>query len=238
MLQAVLVTMPHEDPAYLSPLPSPFLSQTSLLTKDITPTSGEILADDLFFQSDNSLLDDSPTALSSSNSFPPLPYDASSPSRFSKPFHYAYLPPMRYSVLQWPTLWNKPPLRLDDYEPTSPIWELEFEAIPFRICVQNNNLPGVYRGQVVNYGESNSNEQRYMVEYCQLVQNEVAYLKIVCRDKHQNVFPPYHPDFPAFMLLIPASSSFVSYPENLQEYESNLNSSTELQGKCYAGGCC
>ena len=145
---------------------------------------------------------------------------------------------MRYDVLQWPTLWNKPPLRLDDYEPTNPIQEPEFEAVPFRICLQNNNLPEFYRGQVVSYGEGNNTEQRYMVEYCQLIQNGVAYLKILCRDEHQKVFPPYHPDFPAFMLLIPASSCFVSYPESLQEYENNLNSSTKLQDGWYAGGCC
>ena len=46
--------------------------------------------------------------------------------------------------------------------------------------------------------------------------------------------PPYHP---TFMLLILASSCFVGYPENLREYENNLNSSTE-QDRCYAGGCC
>ena len=142
-----------------------------------------------------------------------------------------------YDVLQWPTLWNKTPLRLDDYEPTKPIQEKEFEAIPFRVCLRNNDLPAVHRGQVVSYGERNNAERRYIVEHCQLIQNGVAYLKVLCRDKHQKVFPPYHPNFPAFMLLIPASSCFVGYPENLREYENNLNSSTE-QDRTYAGGCC
>ena len=51
MLQAVPVTMSHEGSMYLSPPPSPSLSQKFLLIKDTTPSvneSGQIVADDLF----------------------------------------------------------------------------------------------------------------------------------------------------------------------------------------------
>ena len=138
----------------------------------------------------------------------------------------------------WQTIWNKPPLWLDDYEPTKPVQEQEFEAIPFRVSLLSNNLPTFHLGQVVSYRRRSSSESepRYMVESCQLIQNGVAYLRILCRDIHQNVFPPYHPDLPAFMLLIPASFCLVDYPEILQDYEDRLN--TRLQDGVFAGGCC
>ena len=142
-----------------------------------------------------------------------------------------------HDIHQWPALWNAPPLWLDDYQPTHPTPEHEFEAVPFRVYLESDDLPTFQQGQIVSYRGRNRAEQRYMVEHCQLMHNGIAYLKVVCRNQDQKVFPPYHPEFPAFMLLIPIAFCSVDYPRCLQEYEDQLNDSTK-QDRVYSAGCC
>lgn len=137
-----------------------------------------------------------------------------------RPIGFAYQPERWYPDAEFRALWNSPAVDISDHliprelsvapyddAPSVVHTEGEFDGIPIRLKLdplKSADLEPFQRGTVVSYKESNSEVGKYMVECCQLVRENVAYLKVVYRTTSQAVFSAYDEKRPAFILSIPA----------------------------------
>ena len=145
-----------------------------------------------------------------------LPYY---PTYDIRPIGFAYQPERWYPDAEFRTFWNSPAVDITDrlipHEPSvAPYTDLpsmvhtegEFDGIRIRLKLdplRSADLEPFQHGTVISYRESND-VGKYMVECCQLVREDVAYLKVVYRTSSQAIFPAYDEKRPAFILSIPA----------------------------------
>ena len=128
-----------------------------------------------------------------------------------------------YKPQLWHSLWDAKPLNLQKYGVTVQE-EVDFEAIPFRVSLQQSvDLPNFKQGQVIELDDSNSHQFRYMVEYCQLIEDDKAYLKVVCRTYNQGVLLSQHPMYPSYILEIPVCTCYVPWAPQIEWLISRQN---------------
>ena len=204
----------------------------------------EPIADNLLCLSDEDLVDDTPIKIaqvlhsqiseqaveslfhppSSHNVsrfyFPYYDYRPRSPPKIEVKSNFASYPPARFDDQFWSAQLKKPNIHLIDLHATSPCPEHVFEGVPFRIQIaQQHYLPTFIRGTIITipllHGQTNF---YYVVEWCQLIEKGLAYLRVNCRDTEQNVMSSYDPILPPFILVIPLECCDVEFPANLSHY--------------------
>ena len=118
---------------------------------------------------------------------------------------------------QWQRIWKAPPISLDKYlvhfdnphlpQPTYFHPETEFMGIPYRLKIdlgKCHDLQPLFQGNTVGVYDLNSRRHRYVIDSCQLIRDDVAYLIVHNRYFDDQGFTSVNdPRHPSFVLEVP-----------------------------------
>ena len=134
------------------------------------------------------------------------------------PTYQTYPPPTWIQHLSNPL---EPPLMLDPSRIPAPTDESTFRTSLFRLDLsQSPHLLSLLtchlrQGTPVYFKGFEYEEGHHIVEWCQLVEDDRAYLKVVGWRRDRTRYPYQDPLYPSFILVIPASLSQVETPPSL-----------------------
>ena len=142
---------------------------------------------------------------------------------------------------KWESIWYAPSLELDmtrKHYPRDPLFEstifhLQLSASDTLRAKNNHTFP-IRQGTTIAFKGINTPHRRYIVDWCQWVENHKAYLKVVGVDVFGERFRFDHPDFPTFILVVPICIADVPFPfsnTDCIDYSAYDTTYTEWNGK-------
>ena len=117
---------------------------------------------------------------------------------------------------EWNKIWESKPLMLKPTNIPLPTVEDTFPGALLRIHLTQEHLsatvPLIMQGTTIAFKGDDRTYARYVVEWCERIEDHIAYLKVVSMGKFQNPHPYNDPLNPAFILVIPSRFLSVSFP--------------------------
>jgi hypothetical protein len=157
--------------------------------------------------------------------FPPLTYQSKECLQLNalERLPFAQYPVSHFSENEWEKRWKLPPVVLDpcvvptkyrgpdkQQTPMPTLFhpEDEFAGYAFRVVLDANKYQrkrNFKRGTSVDIHDLNKYNGRYIVDYCQLIRNDIAYLPVHFREYHDQSFSSaLDPQHYSFILAVPA----------------------------------
>jgi hypothetical protein len=131
----------------------------------------------------------------------------------------------------WPAVWNIPPFILDPKFLPIPSPETEFQGVLFRLSFKPSHgmlgAPVIHQGTTLVFKGHDNPDVCHFVEWCQLIEDQHAYLKVSGVTKSGHFFPYNDPKHPSFILVVPAELSTVPYPPPLHKFLHPSSKSTK-----------
>jgi hypothetical protein len=130
----------------------------------------------------------------------------------------AYEHPQWYD---WKKIWAMSPIVLKPQSLWDPMIEFAYQSTLFRLELTSEYIASlhedfmIYQGATIVFEGFENESARYIVEWCQRIYQHKAYLKVVGIDSEGNPFPFSDPDFPSFILIVPACVVQVPSPSPL-----------------------
>lgn len=173
--------------------------------------------------------------------FPPIPLDEPGYLQLEpmERLPFAQYPVSHFTQPDWDIIWERPAIDLDPYlitmeydnRPTSlptvfhP--EREFAGYSYRVELDASRLEKKIffrRGTAVDIREINEPDGRYLVEYCQLIRDGIAYLPVHFREYHNQGFSTANdPRHHSFILAVPAFLCKSPFLPHLHPHIANYN---------------
>ena len=122
----------------------------------------------------------------------------------------------------WKTVWDKPPVMFDPIHVFKITAENAFHSALFRLSITGNciidrsNFVAFQQGTTIAFKGYDYSFARHIVEWCQWTDDHIAYLKVVGIDSSGRTFSWKDPDYPTFILEIPACIANVRIPEQIR----------------------
>jgi hypothetical protein len=110
--------------------------------------------------------------------------------------------------------WNNPPILVNNFN-SETVPETQFLDAVGRVSVDEHFAAHIWKGSVIDFGLGNS-EIRFFATCTQLMDNKVAYIRVVAHDRHGSRCDAAHPDFGNFILVIPRRLNDVVFPFHLR----------------------
>ena len=170
--------------------------------------------------------------------FPPIFYNETTHLKMNptQRLPFAQYPPSHFTPEEWDEIWNQPAIDLDPYLtltmypggtfPTVFHHELEFMGYAYhvnfdadwvKISAQWMKKISFTRGTAVNVHNINNCGGQYIVEYCQLIRNGIAYLPVHFREYHDQGFSTTNdPRHHSFILAVPVELCYSPFLPHLR----------------------
>ena len=124
-------------------------------------------------------------------------------------------------------LWNISPMILDPSRLPDLFPEATFHSALFRLDLTSTDyldkVPFIFplrQGSTIVFQGFENTQTRYIVEWCQLIQEGRKYLKVTGLDRSFNFIPYNDPYFPSFILILPIRFADVPLPGNPTPFQS------------------
>jgi hypothetical protein len=120
----------------------------------------------------------------------------------------------------WTTIWTTPAIVLSPRMLSDPMIEPFFNSTLFRLCLPSDYIsamhPGltIHQSSTITFAGYEDPDFRHIVEWCQCIYRHEAYLKVVGIDSSGQRFPYSDPDYPSFILVVPACIAYVPSPSS------------------------
>lgn len=138
--------------------------------------------------------------------------------------------PIGFSYSEWTHIWEgNHETNLDTYlrigrgiadnRPIPWTYEYEFKGAPYRLTIdhqrQNDDFPLFEHGHIISFGNCNAFDYRYIIDHCAHVDDNFAYLKVICFNTFQDYYDAssYRPPL---ILVVPKSYSNTRMHPNLE----------------------
>jgi len=113
----------------------------------------------------------------------------------------------RWSFSEWYNIWESKPIMLNPSIIPPPTIEETFHGALLRVHLTHRHLSTTTalfaHGTTIAFEGDDRSQARYVVEWCERIEDNIVYLKVVGMDRLQNPYPYNDPNFPAFILAIP-----------------------------------
>jgi hypothetical protein len=119
----------------------------------------------------------------------------------------------------WKQTWNTPPIVLDPEFIPDPILEFAFNRALFRLQLLPLYIQAFHKALIIHqfttitFKGYESSHSRFIVEWCQWMDEEYAYLKVVGINSLGIPFSYNDPDYPTFILAVPICFTDVPIPK-------------------------
>lgn len=144
------------------------------------------------------------------------------------------------------SLWKVPPIILNGTRIPRPILEPQFHSASYRLHLYPDNIADIDRNLLIKQGTtivfSDTRNLpswfRFVVEWCQWVENHMAYLKVVGISVTGERYPYDDPQYPSFILVVPICITHVPIPPssfhylNISAYQESLKPSNGGPNSC------
>jgi hypothetical protein len=136
----------------------------------------------------------------------------------------------QWTQSKWNTIWKSKPFVLDPINIPVPVIESTFHGALLRIQLTEEHLPPtaplLIQGTTIVFEGDEFSDNRYVVEWCEKIENQNAYLKVVGMDKNRYPHPYNDPRYPTFILVVPSCRSAVAHQPGPAAHPSYSHSSS------------